>query len=254
MTTICVMIDHIFLDTEYRQPALHQHLAKHIIISLSDDLLVTFEGEKTVVCKGVIIDANILHTVASKDNRMLVFLIDDTSVLAQNIDRYQLSGKPYTEIPNLAIAQILEAYNACLPDCYTTEYAGFFNSVFSLLNLNYKSAAITDSRIQTALDFIMQSVDIDGATISRLCESAHLSQSRFSHLFKEQTGVSLNSYLALSKLRKAYQTLLQHGNITEAAMDAGFSTPSHFSAASKKYLGIAASELTGQCKLYFIND
>ena len=44
MTTICTMPDHIFLDTEYKQPAIHQHLAKHIIISLSDDLTVTFEG------------------------------------------------------------------------------------------------------------------------------------------------------------------------------------------------------------------
>ena len=62
MTTICTMPDHIFLDTEYKQPAIHQHLAKHIIISLSDELTVTVEGERKDVCKGIMIDANVPQT------------------------------------------------------------------------------------------------------------------------------------------------------------------------------------------------
>lgn len=252
MTTICVMTDHVFLDTEYRQPAMHRHLAKHIILSLSDELSVTFEGDKKVLCKGIIIDANVFHTAAGRDGRMLVFLIDNTSLLAQNLDRYQLFGKPFTEIDGSIVSRLLEAYNVILPDRYATEYEGFLNTVFRLLDLKHITVLAADFRVQTALDYIFRSPDIDGTIISRICETAHLSQSRFSHLFKEQTGVALNSYLAISKLQKAYQFLFEHGNITEAAMNAGFCTPSHFSAASKKYLGIAASELNGQCKLYFI--
>ncbi len=53
MTTICTMPDHIFLDTEYKQPAIHQHLAKHIIISLSDDLTVTFEASERPCVRGL---------------------------------------------------------------------------------------------------------------------------------------------------------------------------------------------------------
>ena len=92
MTTICTMPDHIFLDTEYKQPAIHQHLAKHIIISLSDDLTVTFEGERKAVCKGIMIDANVPHTVAGRENRMLVFLIDATSTVARNMNHDPLAG------------------------------------------------------------------------------------------------------------------------------------------------------------------
>lgn len=248
------MTDHIFLDTEYKQPEVHQHLAKHIIIPMSGDLTVTLDKERKVICKGAIIDSNVPHTVASKDNRMLVFLIDDTSVLAYNIDHYQLSGKSFVEIDDFSVKQICEVYNTCSPNHFAKEYMAFSNFVFSLLHLNYKKATTTDFRVQEALKFISKASNIDETLIHRLSKTAHLSQSRFSHLFKEQTGVSLYSYLALSKLRKAYEVLLKRGNITEAAMDAGFSTPSHFSAASKKYLGVTARELKGQCKLYFINS
>ena len=98
MTTICTMPDHIFLDTEYKQPAIHQHLAKHIIISLSDDLTVTFEGERKAVCKGIMIDANVPHTVAGRENRMLVFLIDATSTVARNMNHDPLAGEPFKVI------------------------------------------------------------------------------------------------------------------------------------------------------------
>lgn len=253
MTAICVMKDHVFLDTEYRQPAVHSHLAIHIILSLTDALTVTLEGRKEVLCKGIIIDSNVPHTVAGTDNRMLVYLIDAASMLAQSIGRCLLMGKPYTEIDGLIVEKLREAYKACLPDHYLSEYAGFTDSVFSLLCLNRRGAAVLDSRIRTALGDISRSAEIDKTIISCLCEAAHLSQSRFSHLFKEQTGVSLNSYLTVSKLQKAYQALLEHGSVTAAAMDAGFSSPSHFSAASKKYIGIAPSELNGRCRLYFIN-
>ena len=254
MTTICAMTDHIFLDAQYKQPAQHQHLAKHIIISLADDLTVTLDKARKGPCKGAMIDSNVPHTVTSKDERMLVFLIDETSGLAQNMNQQHLFGKPFAEIDEHVVEQIREAYKACLPDHFALKYLQFSNAVFSWLNLNDENAIMTDYRVQKAIECILGAEGIDGAMIPRLCEAAHLSQSRFSHLFKEQTGVPLNSYLALSKLRKAYQALLACGNITEAAMDAGFSTPSHFSAASKKHLGIAASEITGQCKLYVTKD
>ena len=232
------MPDHIFLDTEYKQPAIHQHLAKHIIISLSDDLTVTFEGERKAVCKGIMIDANVPHTVAGRENRILVFLIDATSTVARNMNHDPLAGEPFKVIDGRIVEQIREAYKACLPDRFESEYAEFSEFVFCRLSLNGKSTIIPDPRVQTALGFISQSADIDGAMISRLCENAHLSQSRFSHLFNEQTGV--------------YQLMLEGETITAAAMNAGFGTPSHFSAASRKYLGIAASDITGRCNVYDI--
>lgn len=254
MTTICVMIDHIFLDTEYRQPTIHKHLAKHIIISQSGNLSVTFDKGESLQCKGIIFDSNVSHTVSSKDNKMLVFLIDDTSILAQNISQHQLLNHSFFVIDNLIVERIQNIYTACQVKGLSQSYIDFSKQAFRLLNLNYHISSITDSRIQWALNHILKSTHIHNEIFFEICAEVKLSKSRFSHLFKEQMGVSLNSYLALSKLRKAYELLLKSGDITSAAMDAGFSSPSHFSASSKKYLGITASELIGKCKIYFIRQ
>lgn len=254
MTTICVMINHIFLDTEYKQPTIHQHFAKHIIISQSGNLSVMFDNGEALQCKGIIIDSNVAHTVSSKDNKMLVFLIDDTSMLSQNLNQHQLLGYPFFVIDNLIVEQIQKIYITCQAKGFPQSYIDFSNQVFHLLNLNYHSSSLTDSRIQWALNHILKSTHIDNQIFFEICAEVKLSKSRFSHLFKEQMGISLNSYLALSKLRKAYELLLKSGDITSAAMDAGFSSPSHFSASSKKYLGIAASELTGKCRIYFFSQ
>ncbi|WP_227453401.1 hypothetical protein [Clostridioides sp. ES-S-0108-01] len=161
MTTICVMIDHIFLDTEYRQPNIHQHLAKHIIISQSGNLSVMFDEGETLECKGIIIDSNVAHTVASEENKMLIFLIDDTSALAKNLSQRQLLEDSFFVMDNLAVEQIQEVYTTCHAEGLPQSYIDFSKQVFRLLNLSCHISSITDSRIQWALNHILKSTHID---------------------------------------------------------------------------------------------
>ncbi|WP_216857302.1 helix-turn-helix domain-containing protein [Paenibacillus tritici] len=48
-----------------------------------------------------------------------------------------------------------------------------------------------------------------------------------SHLFKENTGISLSGYMVLHKLQKATYLIFEGLSITDAAMAAGFDSPSH---------------------------
>lgn len=61
-----------------------------------------------------------------------------------------------------------------------------------------------------------------------------------SHLFREQTGVSLKSYILLHQMEKAFIELLNGATITQAAMEAGFDSPSHFAATVKRMMGMPA--------------
>ncbi|MDZ7548901.1 helix-turn-helix transcriptional regulator, partial [Clostridium perfringens] len=69
------------------------------------------------------------------------------------------------------------------------------------------------------------------------------SESRISHLFKKQIGIPLKSYIVLCNLKKAYIYLLDNGSITDAAMKAGFDSPSHFAYTSKKLTGMSAKNI-----------
>ncbi|WP_049762276.1 helix-turn-helix domain-containing protein [Lachnoclostridium phytofermentans] len=68
-----------------------------------------------------------------------------------------------------------------------------------------------------------------------------LSESRLAHLFKEETGIPLKSYIVLYALQKAYDVVFDGGSITKAAMTAGFDTPAHLAYTNKKMTGMSAS-------------
>ncbi len=93
------------------------------------------------------------------------------------------------------------------------------------------------------LDMIEGSETLEAGIMGDLCGIAFLSESRLSHLFRKQVGISIASYIMFSKLIKAYKYMLLGENITQAAIHSGFSSSSHFATVNKKLFGISTKEL-----------
>lgn len=74
-----------------------------------------------------------------------------------------------------------------------------------------------------------------------LAALVHLSPTRFSHWFVEQTGLPLRSYAKWLRLSKAVQHLASGSSITDAAHASGFSDSAHFSRTFRALLGIDPS-------------
>ena len=77
----------------------------------------------------------------------------------------------------------------------------------------------------------------------------HLSPTRFSHWFVEQTGLPLRSYAKWLRLTQALQHLAKGGLLTEAAHEAGFSDSAHFSRTFRALLGIDPSSALAEVDL-----
>ena len=88
---------------------------------------------------------------------------------------------------------------------------------------------------------LIENCDCNSHAISSFADKVSLSPSRLSHLFKAETGVPLKSYITLHQVERAFMKLLCGKNITEAALEAGFDSSSHFSATVKRMMGIPAS-------------
>jgi AraC-like DNA-binding protein len=80
-------------------------------------------------------------------------------------------------------------------------------------------------------------------TAATLAAGAGLSLSRFLHLFVEQTGTGVRCYRRWARMILAAEVLAGGGDLTRAAADAGFATPSHFSAAFRRMFGLTPSQL-----------
>ncbi|MFE6857343.1 helix-turn-helix domain-containing protein [Nocardia sp. NPDC057668] len=80
-------------------------------------------------------------------------------------------------------------------------------------------------------------------TAAELAANAHLSTSRFLHLFSAQAGTSFRRYRLWARMLHVGRAVSKASDFTTAAMDAGFASPSHFSDAFHTMCGLTPSAL-----------
>lgn len=93
-----------------------------------------------------------------------------------------------------------------------------------------------DSRVRAVVEYVHRHLG-QPLTLERLSAHVHLSPSRFSHLFRSETGVSPLQYVAIQRMRRA-RTLLEKTtlSISEVATEIGMD-PFHFSTRFKAQTG-----------------
>lgn len=101
---------------------------------------------------------------------------------------------------------------------------------------------IRDPRVQKAIAIM----DLPGeahVSVGAIAAQLGLSERHFSRLFHAQTGTSPRDYLLAKRLRLAVW-MLQHSlkPMTTIALECGFGSAAHFSAACRKHLGMTPSE------------
>jgi AraC-like DNA-binding protein len=72
-----------------------------------------------------------------------------------------------------------------------------------------------------------------------------LSESRFLHLFRDELGTSLRRYRLWVRLVHAGTAVAAGKNLTTAAIEAGFASPSHLADRFKTAFGLSATQLLG---------
>ena len=118
-----------------------------------------------------------------------------------------------------------------------------FNLISSIL-LSIPETAFTPPQypsksrtIEKALSFIAQ--NRGNVTNTQIAAELHLSPIRFSHLFKEEMGISPQRYCLQIKMAQAEQFLLLGWSIENTAKSCNFADRYHFSKEFKKYHGIS---------------
>jgi AraC-like DNA-binding protein len=99
-----------------------------------------------------------------------------------------------------------------------------------------------DQRISQALAAITAHPE-PGLSGAALAAGVHLSASRFTHLFRQQTGLSLSRYLLWSRLLAGVEAVARGDNMTHAAHTAGFADLAHMSRTFRNTFGVVPSEL-----------
>jgi len=99
-----------------------------------------------------------------------------------------------------------------------------------------------DARIAAVLEWIAAHPGSEPSGAA-LAERVHLSESRFTHLFRQQTGMSLSRYLLWTRLLAGVAAIARGDSVTAAAHEAGFADLAHMSRSFRNTFGVMPSEL-----------
>ncbi len=213
----------------------HSHCILQIFLSF-DAPMEIIVGERCISGKCVIINKNVPHSVVSNEQMRLSIFIEPTANLSHQLAKkligdYLICDKEnIAEIQRKAVELISASQNI---------YQSFINNLIDYLGLKI-AHPILDERIKQTMN-LLKDCDFYDHTIKYFSDKVALSPSRLSHLFREQIGVPLKSYIILHQLEKAFTALFDGKNITDAAMIAGFDSSSPFAATTKKWLGMPVS-------------
>lgn len=235
MTKLYEANNHILIHAGYDNPVMHRHMAAHIIISIGGKMCVESDGVE-YQCHGVMVPSGTLHMVNTYGTPALVFLYDCTTNIAKQIQTICcISGE--------CCQKVVASYTNFEQVCTSDDYCRFERYVLTQLGFIITTPCMRDERIISAMKYI-RSMLSERLSCKTVADAVYLSQSRFSHLFKEQVGMTFAAYLIYQRIMYVYAQILQGKAITDAALEAGFSSSAHFADVNRRVFGLPASTIT----------
>lgn len=234
--------DHLLVFSAYKTPEMHSHLASHILLATEGELHCRINGQE-IGCYGICIASDVSHTAYAEGGSMLMFLFDETSDHAKGLEENFLRGKDFAVMEENLVEEMRQIWHKDQSDLRAVD-----EKILKLCGIQQERKINYDERVIKILDIVREMETIDSDVMEQICDRVFLSKSRVSHLFKENVGIPLNRYLVLEKMRKAYEYFSRSGNITEAALKAGFDSSSHYAATCKRMFGISFSDYARSTK------
>lgn len=215
----------------------HSHWMLQLFLSLDKEFNITVNNN-TITCRCIVVDKNVVHSFQTNNKIYFSCMIEPTSIFASQITK-NMNNLGYCICDYDDISWIQEKGLHLVQDAHLESYLDFMNDLAKYLHIS-SVPLLYDERI-TELLHLLETCSCHEHTISSFATKVSLSPSRLSHLFKEQVGVPLKSYIVLHQIKQAFMYLLQGKTITDAALLAGFDSPSHFATTVKRVIGMSAS-------------
>ncbi|NLU52743.1 MAG: helix-turn-helix transcriptional regulator [Clostridiaceae bacterium] len=218
----------------------HQHWVLQMFLSGQKILNIEVD-DQPLPCNAILVNMNIPHKFNAEGEPHLTLVADPTTELGRRM-RNLLMDKPFYIFPHEKITGVQEAFRNVLEK----RSHDAVRELAECVNLQFSSGNMKDfdDRVVKVLNCLDECLHEDEShQIKYLSQKTGLSESRLAHLFKEETGIPLKSYIVLHKLQGAYELIFNGENITTAALNAGFDSPSHLAYNNKMLTGMSASNI-----------
>ncbi|HWV97581.1 MAG TPA: helix-turn-helix domain-containing protein [Xanthobacteraceae bacterium] len=204
----------------------------NIYVALHGELSVV-QGSTTTRGEMVVVPPYTVHSVESDYPSTVCIVIEPETVLSPVLAALarRLTGPGGEALA----ARIRGAYEALR---ITGRRDGFTTCEFDTIFFGERLAARPlDPRICNAIARICEFSNVN-VNAAECAAAVNLSQSRFLHLFKEQTGVSFRAFRAWKRARHLLHYVNENINLAHLAQDIGYPDSTHFSHSIRRFYGL----------------
>lgn len=234
--------DTLVLLTRGMEVEIHRHYAVQLVVSLDRPYPAELDGQTFASIPGFLANAQVPHACRSGGSKLLIISVDAASRKGLLLQQTVLRGKSFCLLPELAPAAAIRRFIAeCnnVTDNMDFDYLRLLRQMIPPLTREQP----LDARVARALTLLRHG----SGNLPRLAElsaAVGLSASRFSHLFRDELGISVTSFVLWTRMRKALGLMARpNTTLTAAAHEAGFADHPHFTRTFIRMFGIPPSVL-----------
>lgn len=230
----------------------HQHVILQFTCSLEGKLFsVWTEADGWQQAEAVLINSGVAHSVKDFGGWQATVCVIPDIWEGCRIQEKVLNGSDIKYFQAKDIRPLIEnlqhARQNILDD--SAVFHAITSSVFHYLLQDAVPDPPLDDRIKQTLRYIRENIH-NNISAAALAAKVHLSKDRFLHLFREQTGAPLRQYILWQRLAAAIQVFVAGKSSKEAAYEAGFADPAHFSRTFQQMFGTLPSNYAALKPLY----
>ncbi len=214
----------------------HKHPVLEIYMALDGNSHVEVNG-KNIEGQIIIIGQDAIHCITDTKKKGLVIFIDLLSEYGYSLKENLLRNNDYSVITNNNIKKIILELTEDF-----SENTIIFNTYKIIKELNNKIIKRPFNKIILNIIEIIKKEEQD-FTMDTLASKLHFSKSYIAHIFSEQTGITLKSYLQYKRMEESVRQIIKGKKITEIAYKTGFSSSSHIATSSIKITGLQLKKL-----------
>lgn len=212
----------------------HSGSVSCLVVGLDAEFTVRLEDGSRQVARTALIPARVKHRIVAHGDRMAFCYLDPASTRERACRRMMSGGQHGNQFKLLRLAEKLDGSASVADVRHWLDLAGPDDR-----------AEIGDTRIAQATRRLSENA---GQPLSAgiLAAEVGLSVSAFLRLFRAQTGTTFRRYRLWTRMLRMAVLLETWPDLSTAAAEAGFASPSHFSSAFHAMFGLQPSRLLGQ--------
>lgn len=240
MSRIVFHESYIIVMPTYNKAASHKHPAMHLFYSKKGCKIMV--DQKEIRGNVILLKSDVRHAVDESSDCDFFLLIEPTGTIAE-----QLSNKYLIDHNDYSISENMDDIISNINYLSDEDLIKRINHLLLHLGISVEHTAAKDERIRQVISKIISGEWMNNH-VSEIADNVFLSESRLAHLFKEEVGISLKSYLLIRRMEHAYKIVNSGGNITKAAMESGFASSSHLAYTCKTLTGISITDVLAGSK------